>query len=237
MALCISQYPYFAFKSENEAFNPKIPSKLGTGVRPADGIIWLTRSTPKNRNEWTNKPIPENSVLIGYHLKRLVEYGQNDASPDTVLFIKNRDEFNMFQKMYGIKGSTNIDWDKVKEQWGGLEMRAAYLPSWEPYRVAIWNVDALEDVEVCPQSVGNDNPIFITYGLSYCPYSLDVVNTLEQLNIPHKNHFIKEHEKDYYKDLHKWPTFPQVFLVGKDGNLHLVGGSNDFHALLRSIAD
>jgi len=238
MSLCVGEYPYFAFRKRDEALKPKLSKsqKLGIGYKPSGAVVWLTRSTPKNKEEWTNKPIQENRVLVGYHLKNLIEYGKGDASSDAVLFINNKREFELFSKMYGVDEQNKIDWDKVRKQWGGLELRASYLPEWQPYRAAVWNSSALEDIELCPKSL-KERAIFITYGLPYCPYSVDVLTTLKQLKIPHKNYYVKEHEKEYYKELHGWETFPHVFLVGKDDKMHLVGGSDDFHALLRSMAN
>ena len=33
----------------------------------------------------------------------------------------------------------------------------------------------------------NENPVFIVYTLPTCPYSIDVLETLKELQIPHKN--------------------------------------------------
>lgn len=236
---CLSRFPYFSFEdsakeSKSISQNKKayLKDTLGVGSKPiGDSVKWVIRSTPKNRGETTNKPLDPTKNLYGYHLKNVSE-DMNQPLIDAVLFISTKKMYDAFKKKYG------NNWDEIKTKWGGVEMKAEYAKGWEPYRAAVWNPMAFEEVEKCNEYEAEKKkpaPVFVVYTLPTCPYSIDLIKTLETIGIPHINHVVKESEKEMYREQHNWPTFPHVFLVGKDGGLHFLGGCDDFHAFLRGL--
>lgn len=233
MSLCVAEYPYFRFKSpDDSALCPQEVSSLGVSDKPSsESTLEIVRTTPKNvENEKVERERNGDEVLVGYYLKK-IEGDISNPDKSAVLFISNKETFDSFSEKYG--DGDKVNWDLVKEDWGGVEMRSSYLEGWVPFRAVIWNGEAISEIDVCGQD--DEDAVFVIYGLSYCPYTIDVLDTLKALDIKHKSFMVKESEKEKYKNLHGLQTFPQVFLIGKDGKRHLIGGSTEFHDLLSKI--
>ena len=257
---CISGFPYFRFIRPDDSIIKigdapagAAASSLGHGTFPANSpdssaaLLKIHRATPKNSldiNTRVNAKNYRDSLLIGYYLNHVTTELDGPEGPGVskLLYIDSPAAFKRFKERYGVgaANSAGIDWDRVATEWGGVEMKGRYAKGWQPYEAVIWHQAALQGTKICPikGKGANENaePVFIIYSLAGCPYCKDVIASLDELEIPYTDYNVKEHEKAAIKEQHGKQTFPHVFLVGKDGQLYLIGGSEDFHTLLKEIA-
>jgi glutaredoxin len=77
--------------------------------------------------------------------------------------------------------------------------------------------------------------MFYIYSLEYCPYSMEAEQIIKQNNLSHKIIKVKQEEKNKYKKLNKWNTFPQVFYKHKTNKLKLIGGCSDLEKYINII--
>lgn len=228
---CLGKFPYFAYQkvTKKRSLKSLEEGELGQGPRP-NAPLWVYRSVPKSIREMRSRK-KSGDVLVGYYLKRVVTQHRS-PNHETVLYVKDKSGFKRFMDRYGITVGF-VDWDRVAQDWGGVEFGHPFLQGWRAYEVAIWSSLVIKNMEVCEG--GTKKPIFITYTLSYCPYSQDVLEKLEKLKIPHLNYVVKEEDKEKLKKDHDWPTFPHVFIIGADGERYFLGGSAEFDEFLKQL--
>lgn len=92
-------------------------------------------------------------------------------NPSRILFIANAFAFIKFEKDYGtpdIYGTALIDWSKVSEQYGGIEicpyryemrMRSMWYYPWDVASGCIWDSSAISGIKEIKSSSIDERPI------------------------------------------------------------------------------
>ena len=70
--------------------------------------------------------------------------------------------------------------------------------------------------------------------LENCPYSIDVINLLNILEIKYKYLIVKINEKEKYKT-EEINTFPQIYLKKNTNDSLLLGGFNDLEYFIKKF--
>lgn len=73
------------------------------------------------------------------------------------------------------------------------------------------------------------------YYLEKCSYSEKALNYLKNYGIPHKIIYVKQIDKQNFKDFLNKETFPQIYYNGSDNKCYPIGGCSDLENLIKKM--
>lgn len=73
---------------------------------------------------------------------------------------------------------------------------------------------------------------FLVYSLVGCPYSKRSEDLVKDMKFEHKIVLVEHDEKEEYKSMNQWNTFPAVFFVDSYDQKYLIGGFSELEKII-----